>query len=326
MEYFKSVYSLIYFLFVINFDYLIFRSNRSYPSNLFKKLYFINFKFEIYQYDIKELGQNLTSNYIPNKFRDNIVLLVAGPYVKHMNFTLNSLKRLRKMHPVTKIIYSTDSFIDSKLSLKFNEFDITLKLNSSIKTDTDALIGNIRSQINNIIRGLDIIDDSNSLVVRIRSDQMMLNHDFIDNLMILYSLHNPLNDRILKLSDSSLFPNFYTSDKFMFCTYKMMYEYWNLDECQIQDAISNLKNSGNEYCPESILDVNYFKIKYGVFPTSRNDYIKLLARDYVIVDENTVGILWYKSNYNKLINNVVLSRDISYTRWLRINENYNNVE
>jgi hypothetical protein len=282
--------------------------------------------FKTVHFNLKDLRveENLLSNPFDYSL-DNLVVIVAGPLIKHLDFTYVNLDRFRKIFPFQRIIYSTDSVINKKLIERFKEIDIEVIQNNLIPPDPDERLKNLRSQVSNVNKALQSITDENSLVLRVRSDQLFIKENFIYNLIAYNNAYNKDKSKIIKLSmNSYINRDFSTSDMFMFGPVCLLREYWNINESNIIQSVDQLEKYSNLVFPESILDSCFFNKSFGFYPTTRKDYFKLLKNNYLIIDESNINVLWFKDIFIKSETSYQDSRklvEITHADWLAIQAN-----
>lgn len=317
------LFSVHWRLIIYFFDGVIFKlkmtNNRSF---LYSKLYRFSKIHEISYLNLNNLGVINDEDSI-YQTSSSITVIVAGPYVKHLGFTNASIKRLRILLPTSTIIYSTDSYLSSKTVTYLRKLNVDILRNSKAPFNDNT--GNLRAQITNVVSALKTISDSESYILRVRSDQLIQNSDFIGNLMTFNKLYNKSNNRITKLSmNSYINRNFSTSDMFMFGKHRSLLNYWDINERLIIESIEKLKISKFPIIPESILDSIYFKKIYGNFPNTDSDYCKLIRNQYLIVDEPYVAIAWYKQPlFNDSTRNKNL-KELTHLIWLKLYLNDSN--
>jgi hypothetical protein len=283
-------------------------------GNIPSKLY--NFK-ELFVIKIAKINDSS----VFNGFRDfdKVTFLSTGVYIEHLDFTYLSLKKIRNAFPDNQIIFSTDSRLKNKDIRLIEELGVTLLINKRVPKDNREYVGNLNSQISNVLIGLDKVRNKSNYIVRLRSDLTFMNHNFLRNLFIYNSIYDKNNSRMIKISmNSYLHRQFSTSDMFMFGKYKELKKYWSLSKLEVEVSIKNLEMNNILAFPESILDTNYFYKTFGYFPNEYSDYIKLLSMKYIIIDDSNVDILWYKVNPLQPFSTDL--NQISHADWLSIKE------
>lgn len=290
-------------------------------GTILRKMYQVKTFYKLRYMNLSKLNNTVNEVKSGNFACRNLVILVAGPYVDHLDFTLINLKRFRMLFPETKIYYSTDSSLSEKTTKEIEKQKIDLIQNTKFDGDSIYSMGNLLAQINNMSKGLSAITDKKSYVLRVRSDQIVLEDNFVDRLFNYSDTYNANDERILKISMNSFINrDFSTSDMFMFGHYEQMKKFWDINYETYKLAITNLEINKLSVFPESILDSLYFKEVYAYFPVNRSDYLMMISECYLIVDEVNVGILWYKEHFftdviksqsNKLL-------EINHSDWLRL--------
>lgn len=285
---------------------------------LYKKIFRLKIFFKI-NYIRLNLKEDIPYGVLKSESSRNIIVIVSGPYIEHLGFTLNSIRRLRTLLPSSKIIYSTDSYLSSKAMTLLLNLNVEVLINEKKPFDNENRSGNLLAQITNLVSALKTIKNSENYVLRVRSDQLILNSEFVDNLMLYKEMYDKDNNRIIKLSmNSYINRTLSTSDMFMFGKVKLMLDYWDINQDSIIQSVENLLKFNFTVFPEAILDSLFFKRTYGEFPKKYSDYLELIRNQYLIVDEPYVGIVWYKE---ELLKDKTLGsglRELTHLIWLKL--------
>jgi len=323
----RKLLLLFYFYILIrSIDLLFTKLNLTKRNSLFPVFIKSEHFFKTVHYNLKDLRvqENLLSNHLDYSL-NNLVVIVAGPLIKHLDFTYVNLERFRKFFPTQRIIFSTDSVINNKLIERFKNINIEVMQNNVIPPDPDERLKNLRSQASNVNKALQSITDENSFVLRVRSDQIFIKENFIYKLLAYNNAYNKDKSKVIKLSmNSYINRNFSTSDMFMFGPICLLREYWSINEDNIIQSVDQLEKYSNLVFPESILDSCFFNKKFGFYPTTNKDYLKLLKNNYLIVDESNIIVLWYGDFSIKSETSYQESRklvEITHADWLAIQAN-----
>lgn len=259
---------------------------------------------------------NKRSNNIEAKLKNrkkdkNFAIIIQGPILSTSNFTLETINLYSENFPNIPIILSSWEEDIKKVEGKLNK-NIHLVSNT---LPTYSGYRNINLQAITTINAIKLAKKLNyKYVLKTRTDTRLYSKNFVKYLMNtikFYKLKNTSQlkqkERIIGTSFTIRYRLYGFSDMILFGNTKDLYKYFDIvSEKKIEKKTYNFIIKLNfkdkdyfvqrEFCPE-IYFFSQFCEKIGKkIKWTTSDYINKLSNNFVIVDNNSLGVYWKKSN------------------------------
>ena len=248
---------------------------------------------------------------------DDICIVMQGPILYRGNLTLKICESIIANYPQVQMILSTWE-ADPKYLDKFKKLGIVVKV---CKFPEFPGIGNINLQITSTREGVNLaVQLGKKFILKMRTDTWFSNPDFISLLCEEYLLFGGDDIRgpmiVTSFNTSANIP-FSVNDQINFGLSSQIKKFWSapLDSRTIADLPYSLKSRNLEEISRNRLAevwlVTHFLEKQEIdYSYDENSYRKVLAAFFVVIDESTLGFIWFKS----------VLRDSRYLRQSRMKE------
>jgi hypothetical protein len=232
----------------------------------------------------------------------NTAIVMSGKIHTKFNFTLNTLRLIRNLHPEITIIYSGWEELKS-ISEELSNLKIEIVISNPPSIDSPF---NARHQAISMSAGLQrALDLGLAYSIRMRADQRFQNPSTLE---YLHSLHHVfklsdksvnLQGRIIGISDClSQFAIGHFPDHFHFGYTEDLLKYWQ-DPIQTnfnpEIDLSNMANflDYNQYT-EQVLGNNFLSNISSPALRSIEDYLSHLAKYWIIIERQDIDLFWAK--------------------------------
>lgn len=247
----------------------------------------------------------------------DICIVMQGPILHRGDLTLRICKNIIINYPQVPIILSTWN-TDQRYLDKFKNLGVIVKI---CQYPIDPGIGNINLQITSTREGVNLADQlRNKFILKMRTDTWFSQPDFLLLLCEEYlqfggdEFQGPI---IVTCFNTSASIPFSINDQINFGLSSQLKKFWNvpLDSRTILDLPYSLKSldpieiSRNRLA-EVWLVTHFLEQQNYNFSYNEQSYRNILARFFVVIDESTLGFIWFKS----------VLRDSRYMRQSRMKE------
>lgn len=247
----------------------------------------------------------------------DICIVMQGPLLYRGDLTLRICENIIKYYPQVPIILSTWD-ADQRYLDKFKNLGVIVKI---CQYPMDPGIGNINLQITSTREGVNLADQLGSkFILKMRTDTWFSQPDFLSLLCEEYlqfggdEIQGPI---IVTCFNTSVSIPFSINDQINFGLSSQLKKFWNvpLDSRTIINLPYSLKSldpieiSRNRLAEVWLVTHFLEQQKYN-FSYDEQSYRNVLAEFFVVIDESTLGFIWFKS----------VLRDSRYMRQSRMKE------
>ena len=285
--------------------------------------------FEIKKYKIDDVKPI-------EKYSNEIGIVIQGPLNKQNNFSLQTIKFLKRKYPNVFMVLSTWEGEDEESLLILKELGV-----KCIKSKLPKNIGikNINLQIFSSKVGLEFLKKSGcKYALKMRTDQSLNeSNDFIGfflNILTQFYHKNlneyPLNKKLI-ISSLNTFKNRYygVSDMLMFGEIEDMEKYWTpkFDTKKLSDIVVENDNHFfmRQETAEGYLICEFMKAVSHEPKWTEEDHRSFMAKFFVLIDHCSVGHFWFKNKW--WMRNNSSNEYLSFGDWLNmyneVNKEYN---
>lgn len=255
---------------------------------------------------------------LSNHIFEDIAIVIQGPLVLESDFTLKTAELYQKLYPTTKIIVST--WLDNNSEFLRNK-NPTIEFVFSKKPVTSGL-GNVNFQKKSTIAGLEVAKkQGKSFVLKTRSDQRIMKHDFLEFLSAILNQFPVIDDRAIDqkeriistaypISPGSMFIPFFIGDHLYYGDVDDLIKYFD----SFQSEIDMTKSEHNEWVlsltkcttlkvgefwrtisPEINMTISYLEKRLGKEPEyTIKESFKFIKNYFAFVGFDELGIFWPK--------------------------------
>lgn len=297
--------------------------------------------------ELNRNSRNIFSFYVRDKYNfiksknhinsficeQNIGILIQGPLKREDEFTYYTILNYVKILPPNRIVLSTWKDEDINYIDKIRQLGVNVILNDRPK---NSGFGNINYQIKNTISGLTFLKNVGvKYVAKTRTDtRIEKSNAFIYLVCLLknFKLENEINNqnnRIVLIDFNTRMKRPYNmSDIFQFGHIDDLINIWNIEEDKRENTFSNDIVYSDEQLFNLEIAENYIMKKFinkiGIpYEYNIEEYYKLLAKRFIIIDSIQIGHYWYK--YFNLEQPLPFQKNAcgSFADWLILYEKYN---
>ena len=255
-------------------------------------------------------------------------IVIQGPWVNEDQFTLGTLLLYRKHFPSSIIIFSSTSDIDDSHKAILDEHNIHYIFNESPKSPGTS---NVNFQIvttsSGIIKAREL---GAKYVLKTRSDQRIHHYnleDYLINLLDCFPVDEDSPKQRGRLIGCSLntfkLRPYGVSDMFLFGYIDDMMNYWcvSLEERNNSDVSLDAGASWRDFAANEVCEVrfctNYLRLIGKKVEFSIKASMEAMAKHFVIIDQNAIGLIWPKYSLDQNQNNQFgRFPEISFNDWL----------
>ena len=232
----------------------------------------------------------------------DICIVMQGPVLHRGDLTLRICENIIINYPQVPIILSTWD-TDQKYIDKFKNLGVIVKI---CQYPIYPGIGNINLQISSTREGVNLADQlGNKFILKMRTDTWFSQPDFLLLLCEEYlqfggdEIQGPI---IVTCFNTSASIPFSVNDQINFGLSSQLKKFWNtpLDNRTILDLPYSLKSldpteiSRNRLA-EVWLVTHFLEQQNYNFSYNEQSYRNVLAEFFVVIDESTLGFIWFKS-------------------------------
>jgi len=261
-----------------------------------------------------------------------IAIVLQGPYIEKNNFTFQTIKRYRKIFPESILILST-------WSVPENDKSYLKKIHVEIIINEKPIyfgIANVNLQIVSTKAGIHRAKKLGAdYVLKTRTDQRIFNPNlliYLDCMLDAFPLsHNYTNQhsRLVACSLNTFKLRMYgISDMFLFGHIHDMNLYWDvpLDNRKLDASIklNTWKSHSNAQLSEVFFCTNYLRSLEREVEFTLEKSLKAIEEHFVIVDQNTIDLFWYKYTYDEdRYSHGMYNSQLTFNDWLILHTNNN---
>lgn len=235
-----------------------------------------------------------------------IAVIIQGPLKKEDSFTLETIRLYKKtLLPSTHIIVSTWEDEDASTLAELRA--LGAHVITSKKPNNNGIL-NINFQITSVKNGLKVAEGLGAeYILKTRTDVRIYATNVEEYLCGLLKSFPPSGNydqkyRILGLSfNSNMYRMYNISDIVIFGHISDMLKYWNTQLDTRSEEPVGLKNTLREWSEsrmvETYLTTLYLEKIGRTLQWTVSDSFSALAENFIIIDEQSLDIFWYKYNY-----------------------------
>jgi hypothetical protein len=256
----------------------------------------------VFTYQLSYLRKNQI--YVPRQSLplSDICIVMQGPILYRGNLTLKICENILLNYPQVPIILSTWD-ANPKYLDKFKNLGIVVKI---CQLPEYPGIGNINLQIISTREGVNLAQQlGNKFILKMRTDTWFSHPDFISLLCeeyLLFGGDDIQGPIIVTCFNTSASIPFSVNDQINFGLSSQMKKFWSapLDSRTVSDLPYSPKSRNPEEVARNRLAevwlVTHFLEEQEIdYSYDENSYKKVLADFFVVVDESTMGFIWFKS-------------------------------
>ena len=233
-----------------------------------------------------------------------LAVVMQGPLKKEDAFTEETLRLYRATFPGAQLILSTWENEDSAALRRIEELGVTVIKNSLPKNPGPY---HVNYQIKSTVAGLEEAKRLGvSFAMKTRTDNRYCASNAGDYLYGLWKSF-PVQDGVsrkgrLLILDlvTRLYVPHHAADIMMFGHIDDMHSYWSLPPSNAQKPLNGMRVLGDlreDYVPEVYLCENYLKLCNQPCDRTLENWWRVLADFYLVVDRSTLGFFWPKHSY-----------------------------
>ncbi|MDP3043075.1 MAG: WavE lipopolysaccharide synthesis family protein [bacterium] len=262
-------------------------------------------------------------------------IVIQGPIIKEMDFTLETIKTYIKIFPFAHIILSTWSDEDME---NFKDLGIKLLLN---KKPEYPGISNINYQIVSTLNGIIAAKKLRVIyILKTRTDQRIYNEKaitYFKDLLKIFPIENTKKPRgrIITTDMNTFKYRLYSiSDMTLFGFFEDMLNYWNLGidtRMDIKHKHKNIMEWSRAQLCEVFLSTNYLEKMGEKLTWSIADSWKKYIDYFCIADRSIIDLYWFKYEKNKEYRNKnyngnFMNEEFEFVDWLKLynSKDFNN--
>ena len=291
-------------------------------------------------WSIKKITKSTKLNNKEIKYERKIKfgIVVQGPIIKELNFTIDNLISLRENYPEAKIVLST-----------WENEDINQELLKKLKIEViknkypEKGLENLNYQIFSTIQGIKKLKECGvEYILKLRTDQRIYNKNIEISLVNLLDIFPIKGENLLQKKriittgiNTYKYLPFSISDMLMFGTIEDMEKYWEVElskkellDNEIFKEIYKTTKKKTIWSCEIYLYVNFLKKVKNIkkINYSLNEYYKTLHENVIITD--IIEFYWFKYRLlddNLSNNRVARLQFLREDEWINLYQNYNKI-